>query len=147
MLDDALSAATVDATRDVVAALSASRDDLTWFAPPDAVPDVMRTRAVAAELVGPDATYHAADVRIGLMAIGAHTHYPAHRHAAAEHYLLISGGAFFSSGSAPDRWLGPGEVVVNPPLAWHATRTTDGAVLVLYTWSGDVSFDSYEMQA
>lgn len=125
-------------------ALEALADDVVWFHPPPEVPEVMRQRAIAAELIGPDAAIIRDDVRFGLMAVAPHTTYDAHRHASDELYFVVSGGASWTVDGIEHEFTA-GSVVDTPSMTSHAIATHDAPLVVLYSWTGDISFDSYEM--
>ena len=55
-----------------------------------------------------------------------------HLHPAAEEiFQVVRGRALFSIGDAPERDVGPGELVLARRGVWHAIRVAQGAPLVL----------------
>ena len=118
-----------------------SLDDLCWFRN-TAVPQEFYSTAAAAELIGPDGAIDADDLRFGFFIIGPDANYVRHWHSAEELYMVLSGTAEWNF---DDGWTArvPGDVVHIPSLTPHALRTTTSPVLMLYSWTGDITFETY----
>ena len=109
-------------------------------------PKSVQDRLAYVELVGPTGMVLNDSCRAGLFFQSHNTHYPNHRHAAEELYLLISGCASWSieNMSAPDD-VTAGEFVHHASWEAHAMRTGDEPMLAMWCWVGDIGFDQYEM--
>lgn len=89
------------------------------------------------ELLGGRGCFASARLRVMLLALGAQTHYPAHRHPAVELYLPLAGRADWQAGlESPYESRAPGTPIYHPGLQWHATRTGDEPLLALCLWRG-----------
>lgn len=117
--------------------------ELNWFRS-DLVPADFVTRSCAAELVGPDGAYRNDAIRFGLFLIGPGTTYERHQHAAHENYLVVAGSGEWAVG---DAWSTheAGEVIAVPSLTPHALRTDNTGLLMLYTWAGDITYETYRV--
>ncbi len=73
----------------------------------------------------------------GLLLLGPHTLYPAHRHEAEEIYLPLSGAADWRQGDAIWRKRPPGTLIHHCSEEIHAMRTGDEPLLALYLWRSD----------
>ena len=132
-------------TADLVVAAHDGFDDLVWFRNA-AVPADFVARSGAAELIGPDGSIPSDDFRFGLFLIDADSDYQRHRHAADEIYLVIGGRAEWrveSDASWSARTAGQWMDVAS--MTPHAIRTGAEPVAMLYSWTGDITFDSYEV--
>ncbi len=125
----------------LVEAFQSGLDDLAWFRN-DAVPSDFVTQSAAAELIGPDGALPSDTLRFGFFLIAPDTEYVRHWHAAVEHYMVLAGSAVFTLDAGSNRH-GAGEVVSIPSMAPHAITTDDAGVLILYSWTGDITFDTY----
>lgn len=89
------------------------------------------------ELLGGRGCFASEHLRVMLLALGAHTHYPAHRHPAVELYLPLAGRADWQAGlESPYESRAPGTPIYHPSQQWHATRTGDQPLLALCLWRG-----------
>lgn len=127
------------ATPDLAAALAEVGDRLPWRYGYDARGDRpgLESRMGWAEIVGPLAPFVSDEVCLGLTLIGPETHYPAHRHPAIELYDVVAGHPEWVVEGVVHR-PGPGEAILHPSAAVHAMRATDGPLLAVYSWTGDV---------
>ncbi|PKU23359.1 dimethylsulfonioproprionate lyase family protein [Telmatospirillum siberiense] len=120
-------------------ALGALAPLLPWrftYAPRPDAPG-LGERMAWAEIIGPAAPVLNDHVGFGLTFIGAETHYLAHRHPAVELYNVVAGTARWNLEGA-DVARPPGSFVLHPSQAVHAMRTSDEAMLAIYSWSGDI---------
>ncbi|MDD9925575.1 MAG: dimethylsulfonioproprionate lyase family protein, partial [Rhodospirillaceae bacterium] len=92
-----------------------------------------------AALAGGDGAFlDAADIRIGLLLIGPHRHYPPHSHEAEEVYnALASEATRWRRGDEDWRTYPLGDPIHHPPWMVHETETGDEALLALYCWYGE----------
>lgn len=121
-------------------AISDIRRNLTWERAP-ADPGLLEfaRRHAFSTIVGETARIPSDRLRIGLMIIDAHSHYPTHRHAADELYLPVSGIAAMRIGAEPPaRWT-EGRFLPIPGNAPHALWTGEHAILFVWAWLGDIS--------
>ena len=99
------------------------------------------------QLVGPTEQDAASGIRFGTFLIAPGAFYPRHVHGAEELYLVIAGSGRWSYDGKAYVSHGPGEVVHSKSWQPHAIRTDDAALLMAWIWMGDISFDSYRMEA
>ena len=90
------------------------------------------------EFAGPkDALFHAPDIRVGLLLLGPHLHYPAHAHPAEEIYHPLTEGGLWRRGQEDWRTVPAGRAIHHPPMIVHETKATDHTLLALYCWRGN----------
>lgn len=99
----------------------------------------------AVELIGPNGLVASDALRLGLLLQPAHTHYPKHRHAAEELYLVLSGIASWGQGSLPPSVQEPGNFIYHKSWEWHEMKTSNQPLLALWCWLGDLRIDQYEI--
>lgn len=112
--------------------------DLAWgqtYGKEDAA-DAFLDRYGWCELLGLRGHFVCDEVAMGLLLLGPATHYPLHRHAAEEVYIVISGTAAWARGEAAEALRPPGSVIHHPPWMSHGMRTAEEPLLALYLWSG-----------
>jgi hypothetical protein len=97
-------------------------------------------------IVGPGAPIEADDIAFGAYVQFPNTWYPRHWHAADELYLPLSGTALWSRDGISDAPELPGTLIHHTPFERHATRTIDEPLLALWSWTGDLTFDSYGIE-
>jgi len=97
-------------------------------------------------IVGPGAPIEAADIAFGAYLQFPDTWYPRHWHAADELYLPISGTALWSRDGINDGPALPGTLIHHSPFERHATRTVAEPLLALWSWTGDITFESYGIE-
>ena len=61
-------------------------------------------------------------------------YYPYHQHPAEEIYFILAGAAEFLCDGQAAKTLGPGDHVIHPANAPHATRTADLGMMALVLW-------------
>jgi hypothetical protein len=88
------------------------------------------------EILGTRGHLRSDKIATGLLMLGPHTDYPAHRHIAEELYVVVAGNAGWRRGTPDYVSRPPGAVIHHPSQAVHAIRTTTEALLVLYIWWG-----------
>jgi hypothetical protein len=90
------------------------------------------------EFAGPkEALFHAPDIRVGLLLLGPHLHYPPHAHPAEEIYHPLTSGGLWRRGQEDWRTVPAGHAIHHPPMMVHETRATDSTLLALYCWRGN----------
>jgi hypothetical protein len=91
-----------------------------------------------AEFAGPkDALFHAPDIRVGLLLLGPHLHYPPHAHPAEEIYHPLTEGGLWRCGQEDWRTVPAGCAIHHPPMIVHETRAAESTLLALYCWRGN----------
>ena len=92
------------------------------------------------DLAGPEGPYAADGFRLMLGYWGQGLIYPDHSHPPEEHYMVLSGSAWFRLGDDPFEKLGPGEVFHVPAGAIHSADMRDEGLLAISIWRAkDVS--------
>jgi quercetin dioxygenase-like cupin family protein len=128
--------------------LAAVAPDLNEFEPPAGeLKQHLGGRNCVTQMVGPTDPAESSGIRFGTFLIAPGAFYPRHVHGAVELYLIIAGSGRWSYDGAPYVRHGPGEVVHSKSWQPHAIRTGDEALLMAWIWMGDISFDSYRMEA
>ena len=89
----------------------------------------------------PAAHLVADDLCLGVLLQAPSSHYPLHSHPAAERYVVLAGTARARVGGREDV-LAPGTVSTRGPHEPHDSTTPAAALLVLWTWHGDVTSPS-----
>jgi len=92
-----------------------------------------------AVFAGPGGLVESEALAFGILLLGPDTHYPTHRHPAAEIYVVASGEAGWRKGEEPWRRERPGAVIRHDGLVPHATRTLAEPLLAAYLWIGDLA--------
>jgi hypothetical protein len=90
------------------------------------------------EFAGPkEALFHAPDIRVGVLLLGPHLHYPPHAHPAEEIYHPLTDGGLWRRGQEDWRTVPAGHAIHHPPMMVHETKATDSTLLALYCWRGN----------
>ena len=87
---------------------------------------------------GARALAHHPRLAFGLLLLGPHTTYPAHKHPASEIYVPL-GPAEWTMGEESFARREAGAVIVHNPGLVHATRTLSAPLAALYLWAGDLA--------
>ena len=103
------------------------------------------TNRAYVEFLGPEGMLKSDEIRLGIYWHDRHTFYPRHRHEAVELYHIVSGTAYWQHIS--EEWVprSPDSFVIHQSNEDHATKTGDQPLLALWSWLGNISFDSYSM--
>lgn len=107
--------------------------------------DAEFTNRAYVELIGPDGMVRSDDIRLGFYWHDSHTFYPAHRHNAVELYHVLSGTGLWQYQGRAWTPRPAGSFILHESRQDHATRTEAEPILTLWSWTGDISFDSYSM--
>lgn len=95
------------------------------------------------EFAGPkEALFQAAQVRVGLLLLGAGVHYSLHAHPAEEVYHPLTDSGLWRRGAEPWRSVPAGAAIHHPPMMPHETKATGGTLLALYCWRGDTTTEA-----
>jgi len=90
------------------------------------------------EFAGPkEALFHASDIRVGLLLLGTHLHYPPHAHPAEEIYHPLTDGGLWRRGQEDWRTVPAGHAIHHPPMVVHETKAAESTLLALYCWRGN----------
>ena len=90
------------------------------------------------EFAGPkEALFHAPGIRVGLLLLGPHLHYPAHAHPAEEIYHPLTNGGLWRRGQEDWRIVPAGHAIHHPPMIVHETKAAGSTLLALYCWRGN----------
>jgi Dimethlysulfonioproprionate lyase len=89
------------------------------------------------ELVGLTGAMPSERLACGVLLLGPHVSYPAHRHEAEEIYVPLAGTAAWKRGN--DEWHDqpPGAVIHHARFEPHAMRTGAAPLLALYLWRSE----------
>ncbi len=90
------------------------------------------------ELVGPKRPFDSRALLVGFLLLGPGTHYPDHRHEAAETYHVVAGAAEWRREGLGWRVERPGAAIYHRPNEAHAMRTGAEPLLALYCWRGEI---------
>lgn len=133
---------------DLAEPLAALAPDLIWFEPGEG--EMKRHLGgcnCVTQLVGPADRAASTGIRFGTFLIAPNALYPRHVHGAEELYLIIAGSGRWSYDGEPYVRHGPGEFAHSRSWQPHAIRTGDEALLMAWIWMGDISLNSYRMEA
>lgn len=126
--------------------LAACAADLHWRkAGFGKLPDDARQQLAVAEFIGPDGMFHNQDVRIGLLIQREGFHYPWHRHAAQEVYLVLKGTALWAVDDQDPSPRAPGSVILHASHQPHTMLTQKDPICALWGWVGDIAGSSYSL--
>jgi dimethylpropiothetin dethiomethylase len=131
---------------DLIRLLAACAMDLHWrMAGFGKLPDTARHQLAVAELIGPDGMFHNPDTRVGLLIQRDGFHYPLHRHAAQEVYLVLKGTALWAVDDAQPSPRAPGSIILHESLQPHTVLTLNDPICALWGWVGDIGGSSYSV--
>ena len=85
-------------------------------------------------IIGNGAPFISDKLRLFMVYMPAHLHYPLHRHPAEEMYLVIAGNACFRRQGEKDSICSEGETVFHAHQQPHAIETYDMPMLSLVAW-------------
>jgi len=105
----------------------------------DLVPDAMLAGYGFAEIIGQRGPFVSERIRAGIAVWGPDINYPRHQHQAEEVYVVLTGSAEFTVGSAAESRHSAGDVVYVESNTPHGFRTTGQNLVVYYLWqAGDL---------
>ncbi|WP_294610377.1 dimethylsulfonioproprionate lyase family protein [uncultured Roseovarius sp.] len=131
---------------DLAALLIACAGDLHWRCAGfgKLAPGTEQKLAVT-EIIGPNAMFPHSRLRFGLLIQREGFHYPRHRHAAEELYLILGGTAHWAAGDQPHAPRAPGGFVHHTSLQPHSMITRTEPMLAMWGWAGDIEGASYSL--
>jgi hypothetical protein len=95
------------------------------------------------EFAGPkEALFHAPEIRVGILLLGARLHYPLHAHPAEEVYHPLTDG-LWRRGHEDWRAVPAGHAIHHASMVPHETKATDRTLLALYCWRGNTVTEAY----
>ncbi len=125
--------------RELAGAFADLEPQLAWHVRPGSEqgPGDFAERHANAVIIGDRGLEYSDVVRIGTSLVAPNTDYPRHRHAPEEFYVVISPGAWMRD-DKPLQARAVGDIVHNPPNAWHAMRAGQLPLLAIWClWTGD----------
>lgn len=135
-----------DAQDEVTQRLAACAADLHWRqAGFGKLPGGTTQQLAVAELIGPDGLFRRSDIRIGLLIQREGFHYPWHRHAAEEVYLVLKGTALWAVDDADLSPRAPGSIILHRSQQPHTIVTDGEPICALWGWAGDIAGSSYSL--
>ena len=120
---------------------------LAWVTEGDFTTSDRIDRAYYELIGGVDALIQHPEFRMGLYWQEANSLYPSHRHNALELYYILSGSALWQRGKGEYKPQPPGQSFDHLDRLDHSTKTTNEDLLALWAWHGDITWDSYSMDA
>lgn len=85
-------------------------------------------------IIGHNGPFISDHIRLFMVYMPAHLHYPWHHHPAEEIYMVVSGSAVFMMKDAEDKTLREGDTSFHSSNRPHAMETLDEPVLCLVVW-------------
>ena len=145
--DGVLETAALGAAHSLVPALRLLGPTLSWAQnpnyrrhPPD--PEFLDNygyAVIVGPADGPPALAVDSRLALGVLLLGAGTHYPLHHHPAREIYVTVTPGGEWWRGAGPWRDESPATVIYHDPNERHATRARGSPLLAVYLWYGDLA--------
>ena len=135
--DDALPAASL---------VKAAWDTLPWHnsgLSDGRIPEHIAIDMITCEILGSRGAIECDTCRVGLFAQIEGVDYAVREHAAEETFIMLAGQGEWRL--LPENWrtLGPGEHTHHPSMMKHQSRSTNGAFLAAWRWTGDIGLESY----
>ncbi|UWR02100.1 cupin domain-containing protein [Ruegeria conchae] len=131
--DQALRSGTVSTLRDAVLALACDAHWLEHYRD-SGIGDDFLDRFGCFCLVGDQGGFASDQLRVWLVYMPPHLHYPWHHHPAEELYLVLAGQAEFLRAGQAKRWLSAGDTAFHASNQPHAMTTGADSVLCLVFW-------------
>ncbi len=126
--------------------LATCAKDLHWrMAGFGKLSEIAREKLAVAELIGPDGMFYNPEMRIGLLIQRDGFHYPRHRHAAQEVYLVLKGTALWAVDDEAPSPRAPGSIILHESLQPHTMVTLNDPICALWGWVGDIAGSSYSV--
>lgn len=127
-------------TREATTRLIAASGALRWrrsYTAADGFSPAYLDRYGWVNLVSPEGLFLSPEMRVSIGYWGAGLTYPEHSHAPEEIYLILAGGAVFSSEGRAPRVCGAGDIVHHRPHQRHSMAMRDGPMLAAAFWRGE----------
>jgi len=123
--------------------LGAVAQHLQWQEAQREMPEVFVGKYCYAIIVGPEGMIKDDRFNFGTYFQSSETFYPSHSHQAVELYLPLSGTAHWQRDNKEFQPVTPGTLIHHPSYLPHATWTLADPMLAIWSWTGDLSFDTY----
>lgn len=107
------------------------------------LPEDAQDQLAVVELIGPDGMFPNHELRVGLLIQRKGFHYPWHRHAAEEVYLVLKGTALWAVDHSALCPRAPGSIIRHGSLQPHTILTQEDPICALWGWVGDIAGSSY----
>lgn len=143
-LDAALALADRHRLVDIVAPIVHGLD---WTEGDLPMPDSFRGRYAFVTLVGNRTAMPDDECYFGLYLQAPDTHYPSHWHSAEEIYTVLSGTALWQAGKAAFVARPPGSQILHRSFEPHAMDTRAEPLLAMWSWTGDIRAETYDIEA
>jgi hypothetical protein len=128
---------------DLAAAIAAVEDELKWLQSSTYTDDILGEGFSQnygwAEVIGPNGFFVGDDFLLGLLMLGPDRHYRDHYHPAPELYWPLTASSQWSINGGPFVEKPQGALIWHPPMALHATITTDTPLLAVWSWTRDTA--------
>jgi len=122
-------------------------DRLQWSYGDLDVPDEFKGRFAIVELVGPSGMIINSEISFGFVLQTPEMAYPSHKHAANEHFVILSGTADWQKDSGSFEPRPPGSVISHASFQSHAVTTHSDPMLAMWFWQGDIDKESYQFSS
>lgn len=118
-------------------------DKLAWAETPRDMPSSFTGSYCFVTIVGPEGMIVDERFKFGVYLQTPETFYPAHRHEAEELYFPLSGTALWQKDDAEFEPIASGTLIHHTPYQLHAMRTHSVPLLALWSWTGNLAFETY----
>ena len=126
--------------------LTLAADDLAWRVPGFGhLPPHLSDQMAVSVLVGPDGMVKDEHASLGLILLAPGVHYPSHKHAAEELYLVLSGALEWSLDGASLGSMQIGSFIHHMSWQSHSMINDATPALCFWGWTGDIRGISYSM--
>ncbi|MEZ5776332.1 MAG: dimethylsulfonioproprionate lyase family protein [Hyphomicrobiaceae bacterium] len=119
---------------------------LDWTEGDFVMPESFRGRYAFVTLVGEGAAIPDSEIYFGLYLQSPDTFYPSHWHAAEEIYTVLSGTALWQRGKDAFAPKPPGSQILHLTYEPHAMDTKAEPLLAMWSWTGEIHGDTYEIE-
>lgn len=124
-------------------AIGVIADKLAWSERSRTRPSGYVDTRCSVGIVGPQGMITDQRFKFGIYLQPPEMFYPAHRHEAEELYFVLSGAARWQLDDADFEPVASGDLIHHAPYQPHAMRTQDRPLLALWSWTGNLSNDTY----
>ena len=110
-------------------------------------PSAFRGRFYYTQIAGPEGLIVDHRFRFGIYLQMPETFYPSHSHEAEELYLPLTGTGQWQKDDGEFEPVASGSLIRHAPYQPHAMLTHGAPLLALWSWTGNLSFDTYSYVA
>lgn len=121
--------------------------DLDWTEGDLPMPASFRGRYAFVTLVGNGTAMPDESCYFGLYLQSPGVHYPSHWHSAEEIYVVLSGTALWQIGKSEFVARPPGSQILHRSYDPHAMDTQGEPLLAMWSWTGDLRSETYDIEA